>query len=326
MAALCPDWILSIGSDVHVAVDRGWFTTYTPYKTHLVSVFGRPPIEVCGIGTVTIHVLNSKFNKGKQSQHTITLNNVLHAPKNICNILGQPFFDETDADLGFKDQVIRGRDGSIIALFELHPKQASPSAGMRALSGLPRLKLCDRPNITLAESKLEPDVTYVTTVSWPEAERRKYIENFNATATATATATSAGVSATTSSVPPYTTEEKDWLKHKSGHKDEFHFLRAHGLRIDRDDDREEGRQILRALMVNSGPDEGDDDEEEDEDEEWDPTGHQADYAFKHEELEFIEKQWGTSEIFLMSHGLKFYDDEDLEEGRAIVQALMAEVE
>lgn len=127
--------------------------------------------------------------------------------------------------------------------------------------------------------------------------------------------------ATKASVPPLTTTEKEWLKHKSGFKDEFHLLRAHGLRIDKEEDREEGRQILRALMLNSNEEDGDEEEQD-----WDPTGHQADYAFKHAELEFIEKHWGTSETFLVTHGLKFYDDGDLEEGRAIVRALMAEGE
>jgi hypothetical protein len=123
------------------------------------------------------------------------------------------------------------------------------------------------------------------------------------------------------SIPPLTASEKEWLKHKSGFKDEFHLLSAHGLRIDREEDREEGRQILRALMLNSHEEEGDEEEQE-----WDPTGHQADYAFKHAELDFIEKHWRTSENFLATHGLKFYDDGDLEEGGAIVRALMAQDE
>lgn len=45
---------------------------------------------------------------------------------------------------------------------------------------------------------------------------------------------------------PLTSEETAWLnKHYGG---EFHFLNSYGLRITSDDDREEGRRIMRALM------------------------------------------------------------------------------
>lgn len=45
----------------------------------------------------------------------------------------------------------------------------------------------------------------------------------------------------------YTQEEKAWLKKNWG--DEYHFLRAYGLSIYKDEDREEGRRIVRGLMI-----------------------------------------------------------------------------
>jgi hypothetical protein len=44
----------------------------------------------------------------------------------------------------------------------------------------------------------------------------------------------------------YTTAEKQWLKDEWG--DEYHFLRAYRLSIYKDDDREEGRAIVRAYI------------------------------------------------------------------------------
>lgn len=320
-AALCPDWILSNNSNVNTAVDRGWFTTYTPYNTYTIDdVFGGNPTPVYGIGTVTIQVLKHKVNKGKRSQRTITLHDVLHTPTSICNTVGRPFLVENEGIMSFADGVLRSPDGSIIAFFEPRPIRSTHIAGALAGSGLLCLKLLHAPSIRFAASKLEPSFAYMIRATWPDAERMKYINDCNATAT---TAASRAASATTPSrVPPLTAEEKHWLKHISGHKDEFHLLRDHGLSIYKDEDREEGRQILRALMADD--DCAEEDADEDEDDEWDPTGHQADYAFKAAELEFIEKHWGTSENFLMTHGVKFYDDEDLEEGRAIVRAFMAE--
>lgn len=49
-----------------------------------------------------------------------------------------------------------------------------------------------------------------------------------------------------SSEPPYTQAEKQWLKdHWDG---EFKFLRAYGLSIYKEEDREEGRAIARAMI------------------------------------------------------------------------------
>ncbi|KAI4277940.1 MAG: hypothetical protein L6R35_006114, partial [Caloplaca aegaea] len=45
---------------------------------------------------------------------------------------------------------------------------------------------------------------------------------------------------------PLTREEKKWRK--DNYRSEFHFLRIHGLSIYKDEDRNEGRHILRAFM------------------------------------------------------------------------------
>ena len=64
------------------------------------------------------------------------------------------------------------------------------------------------------------------------------------------------------SEPPYNTAEKEWLKQHWG--DEFHFLRAYGLNIHREEDREEGRSIARAMILGEGVDQEDDDDAESE--------------------------------------------------------------
>ena len=85
------------------------------------------------------------------------------------------------------------------------------------------------------------------------------------------------------------------------------------MSIYKDEDREEGRAILRALMAN-------DDSAEDPD----PEIHMADYHFTERQLDFIRKGYGNTMLFMASYGLKFYNDEDIEEAKAIVDALMDE--
>jgi hypothetical protein len=51
--------------------------------------------------------------------------------------------------------------------------------------------------------------------------------------------------------PPYTAAEKNWLNvHWGG---EFKFLQAYGLSIYDEDDREEGRRIVRAFIAQDQP-------------------------------------------------------------------------
>lgn len=49
----------------------------------------------------------------------------------------------------------------------------------------------------------------------------------------------------------YTGTEKQWLKKNWG--SEFKFLQAYGLKIYNDEDREEGRAIVRAFMEHDEP-------------------------------------------------------------------------
>jgi hypothetical protein len=131
---------------------------------------------------------------------------------------------------------------------------------------------------------------------------------------------------------PYTKEEKEWLKvHYGG---EFHFLMAHGLSIYKDEDREEGRTIMRGFMREEGPegwdfvealtgesdDEGDMVDDPMESVDW--QGHMA--GFDEEQLRWIEEKYGNSENFMLSFGLKFFEKEDCDEAKTILRAFMAD--
>jgi hypothetical protein len=55
----------------------------------------------------------------------------------------------------------------------------------------------------------------------------------------------------------------------------------------------------------------------------DPMSHLADYNFSHTELQWIKKHYGTSSKFLLSYGLKPFDEEDCNSAKAIIVSLMA---
>lgn len=90
------------------------------------------------------------------------------------------------------------------------------------------------------------------------------------------------------SEPPYTTTEKEWLKQHWG--DEFHFLQAYGLNIHKEEDREEGRSIARAIILGEGVDQEDDDED---------AGSENSFLA---DLEADPVSW----LSILAHGLNIY--------------------
>jgi hypothetical protein len=126
---------------------------------------------------------------------------------------------------------------------------------------------------------------------------------------------------------PYTADEKQWLK--SHYCGEFYFLQLYKLSIDKEDDRKEGRAIVRGLMAGDAEDESDDqsdEEAEESDEEAEESeanleGHLTDYLFDEKTLSWIEAHYGNSMNFLYSHGLKFYDDDDCANAKAIAHRM-----
>lgn len=105
---------------------------------------------------------------------------------------------------------------------------------------------------------------------------------------------------------------------------EFHFLTSYGLSIYKDEDREEGRGIMRAFMREEGPEGrelvsefiGEPDDDLDNDLE----GHAA--GFNDQELSWIKANYGKSRNFMFSFGLKLFDEEDCQEAKAILRAFM----
>ena len=54
----------------------------------------------------------------------------------------------------------------------------------------------------------------------------------------------------------------------------------------------------------------------------DPVSHLADYNFSHAELEWIKKLYQYSSKFMLSYGLKPFEQEDCDEAKSIIRAMM----
>ncbi|KAK2802348.1 hypothetical protein FQN51_004642 [Onygenales sp. PD_10] len=221
----CPHWVFSSNSNVHAARDRAWFIDYTPFETRLeMPPFMPRPIPVLGIGTVELITKRGKNRHGANAHYTMRLKNVLHAPSLIANILGAPIIQDYEILTDFAHPQkggIKDKDGQQVAYFHapaqlLELKLSGPPVG-------PRL------GPSTLGSGGEP--TFFS-VSWPSSEMERWY--------------AFRTKGSNSQADTYTEAEKRWLK--SHYDGEFHFLQTQGLNIHKDEDREEGRSIVRAMM------------------------------------------------------------------------------
>ncbi|KAL7919805.1 hypothetical protein ACQKWADRAFT_322763 [Trichoderma austrokoningii] len=167
----------------------------------------------------------------------------------------------------------------------------------------------------LGPSKLKSNTVYLFIIQWPDSERARWKAHSEQIKTDAEQRQWIGEQ-------PYTVEEKQWLKkHYEG---EFKFLMAHGLKIHDEEDRAEGRAIMRMLAKNHDEEDDEEEDEEGEEEDSDLEGHFADYHFNEEELDCIEKHYRNSANFLISYGFKFYDDQDCAAAKRLLQDFLHE--
>jgi hypothetical protein len=329
------DWVVSTGSNVHVANDRAWFTSFTPFETYLGTYLSsKSRIEVAGIGTVELNVKLRTQKRGHQTNtRIITLRDVLYAPHTICNIFGLPEHSDYNVELDFSQKC-----GSLIDI-------DGNRAGLVQFLKLPRLRL----HAQRGTSSLEDGVAYMINAQWSDTERARWEAHQTQQLSASVSSNKADV--------PYTTEEKAWLKKHYG--GEYKFLRSFGLSIYKEEDRTDGRHIARRMMAEDveeskgshsqmqdtsmretvyDDDNGDDDDDDNDDDdeyssdidadnflkelESDPMSHLADSNFSHAELKWIQKHYQYSSNFMLSYGLKPFDQEDCDEAQSIIRALM----
>ena len=211
----CPDWIISTGSDISAVKDRGSFICYTPFATKAKPLLG-DSVNAQGVGTIAVRVACPAPKK----ENVLTLDDVLYCPTAFCNVLGVDFLKTYDPhELSYSPNDmdepcnLKGADGSYVGMIKWHPKPK-----------LLKLLLAPEPNRT----SLDPNGTYAFTISWPQEERQRWKNH------------KYGIS-------PLTSDEKQWLK-QNGHKDEWHFLGDHGLSMYKEEERQEGRILLRQIL------------------------------------------------------------------------------
>lgn len=276
-------------------------------------------MAVIGIGTVRLPVRRSLQRSGPDGHGTLVIEYVLHAPSVICNIVCSRSLEASGygATFGVTHRsypLATGRIDSLatdetVALL-LHGKGRYSDLMVIRLSGFPV-------GPRVAPTPPKDGTLLVLTITLSEEERK----NMNGQLAAGRAAAQAPAAAAVTEAL-LNEDEKRFLK--TNFRDEFHFLREHGLNIHKEEHREEGRALLRALMAQDEEDEEQDGDQGEDEDDYDFERHLADHHFTEEQLDFIERGYGSSMAFMHSFGLKFYNDEDCEEAKAIVEAFMTD--
>jgi hypothetical protein len=211
------DWVVSNNSNVHVANNPEWFTSYTPFETHFGTIYTNDcRVNVVGIGTVELNAkLHNQKRGGQVNSRVITLHDVLYAPSAICNIIGRPILSEYNVQLDYSQGrgFLKDKDDNRAGLIELFK--------------LPRLRLHGQCEGTTSLG----GGAYMINAQWPATERARWEAH----------------PVTPYNGELYTTEEKAWLKANYG--GEYKFLLTFGLSIYNEEDREEGRSVARGFMA-----------------------------------------------------------------------------
>ncbi|KAI1410087.1 hypothetical protein F5Y13DRAFT_192568 [Hypoxylon sp. FL1857] len=328
---LSGDWIFSISSNAHCCADREWFSEYTPFHSEATDYLSNE-LRVIGIGTIELSVKRAPNMVGKRSHAVLRLTDVLHVPDAAVNIVGRPIVEQyPDTTIDYDNTEIQGyiRDGGKqLAYMSLNGhnmlafRLSGPPVGPR-----------------LAKSKLNPDADYVLVIFWPDRERQRW-EAFRANKNSGETKSALEPSALVSSRPDlgprntpfedYSSAKKKWLK--DHHRAEYELLQEHGLNIFKDEYREQGQALLRAVLGTGCQQCGckDGDYQDDGDDEFD-----GDYQdnlqlegrdiemFSDAELDFIEERFGSVSRFMAAHKLNPDNDEDRDKALFAVQVLMS---
>jgi hypothetical protein len=177
-------------------------------------------MPVLGIGTIE---LKAKPSPTSDTTEIITLTDVLHVPTYICNAIGQPIVRDYN--------IVFAKEETVGGIFTRSGKQLAclkPEHTLFAVNVLPPR------DHTFGESAFKPNMPYMISCQWSKAEVRKWQEHKKKEA---GQFDASGL---------YTPEERKFLKDKYG--GQYKFLRQHGLSIQKDEDREQGRAILRSVM------------------------------------------------------------------------------
>lgn len=161
----CNDWIFSSATNVHVAVDKSAFKTFTPLDSYVLTVSSSDSVPVRGIGSVNLKV---RCRPSSNQFRDITLENVLYVPNWVCNIFSDIYFNSSNLQFEHKWTVTG------LQFTKKTAGKLKPWGYTEAFCGLDRLVLSASPvgRSPMLEDK-EREIWSVS-LNWPLSQRDKW--------------------------------------------------------------------------------------------------------------------------------------------------------
>ncbi|OAA53594.1 hypothetical protein SPI_09301 [Niveomyces insectorum RCEF 264] len=207
-------------------------------------------VNVMGIGTVDLPTKLPPGKPGSALHGILRLEHVLHIPGNFCNVFGSDHDDRYRFEMpshksDVMEPVIDRTTGRSVACLK---------------RGSPFVEIClSEPPIgpRVGASPFQRNGHYMLGLDWPTTERTRIMAQLAADGGGGAPARRQGRAGVTNPAatgtrktalfsPPLTATEKRWLDEEFD--GEFTFLRTQGLSIHNEEDRDEGRRIVRSCI------------------------------------------------------------------------------
>ncbi|KAK4635405.1 hypothetical protein CLAFUW4_00001 [Fulvia fulva] len=158
------DWIWSFDSNVHVANNREWFTTFTPFESKISSTHNDLTHLVEGVGDVELEVRkivgDTKRATGPKNSK-IVLRDVLLVPSFVCNVMGNPVREDYDVSIGAERWLCDNKTGKGLGMLDKNPLGMTKvllKGQAKGTTGLPK------------------DMDYKLNTVWAEEEKKKWME------------------------------------------------------------------------------------------------------------------------------------------------------
>ena len=308
------DWVLVEKSNAHICNSLEWFTKYYPFSSIVtVTIGGQTAIwPVFGVGEVKFEQPSGE--RGDEGYlPDCTVGTVLFVPDSLINIFG----------LGASDiNVVLEACGA-----KLQAHKSGIYGGRLDTSNAPPNDLRVTTRSMTAQSELHPSRPLDMQIIW-KSVIWDTLKKMGGTALAKEM-----------TKKRYNRRQLSWLKRNYG--DEAKFLQSHGLSIEVHEDRNRGAQTVVDEMEASIKDPGERDalyavEEHDDPkiEHYREEGFvsisgssdkvltMADSLFEKDSLEYIRKHYEDSGRFMLSYGLRPWDEDDCDDAKRIVRKSM----
>ena len=254
------EWVWGNETNTRICNDRSKFINYIPFKCFIYTGNGWDKATVEGVGAVAIEVKIILNRSGSDTHKRMTFGRVLYVPEADFNVMG----------LTGGNQVKVQVRGKIARMYRSDDDQQPTVALFELVDELYRMRIMGVPRKN--QTRIGKEALRVVNI-WPDTEQMRYMNALKRMYTQHLRADPAKLRQYIDGIeskcfdlikqtpylpaqstrhelklePVLTQQERQWLKRHF--KDEFHLLRDYGHKIYSEEDRSDGRRLLREFMA-----------------------------------------------------------------------------